>query len=447
MNSALETTVMLAQDSKVEPTVAIFGLGFVGLPLALSFSMRGARVIGVDVISELVDELHEGVTHHKEAYQGKPIQAILAEELEAGRFTATTDANQALSQADAVIVTVGIPVAGGRPNFSYLTAVCETIAQNLRTGMTVIIRSTVVPGTTETLLRSILEATGLVAGVDFYLAYASERIAEGRAFHEFENIPCLVAGIDEVSTQRAMEVLGVVTKAQLVAGSSIRAVELTKVIENVQRDVNIAMIQEFARLAERLNIDIFEVIQMANTHPRVKLLEPGPGVGGYCIPNALHYMAPKAQELGVNLEIATAARRINEGVPSFVVELVAQAAGPVTSAKSPTVGVIGLAMKDNSNDDRLSPAIRVVELLQQSGYIIQAYDPAVSTTYPYKVASLDACVAGADAVVVLTRQQGVTPEVILAALADAGQPVGLVDTRNVFAAGTVFPANVTFTKL
>jgi nucleotide sugar dehydrogenase len=242
-------------------------------------------------------------------------------------------------------------------------------------------------------------------------------------------------------------VLWIVTKAQLVAGTSIRAVELTKVIENVQRDVNIAMIQEFARLAERLDIDVFEVIRMANTHPRVKLLEPGPGVGGYCIPNALHYLAPKAEELGVNLEIASAARRINEQVPEFVADLVARAAGPVTSDRTPVVGVIGLAMKDNSNDDRLSPAIRVVELLQKRGYVIQAYDPAVPTAYPYKVDSLAACVAGARAVVILARQQGLTPEAILDVLATVTQPIGLVDTRNLFAAGTVFPANVSVNKL
>jgi nucleotide sugar dehydrogenase len=190
---------------EVQPTVAVFGLGFVGLPLALSFSMRGARVIGVDVLKELVAELNEGVTHHREAYQGKPIQTVLTEELKVGRFSVTTSAEQALSEADVVIVTVGIPVLDGRPMFSHLADVCKTIVQGLRPGMTVIIRSTVVPGTTESIIRSILESTGWTAGEDFFLAYASERIAEGRAFHEFEHVPCLVAGINEVSTQRAMD--------------------------------------------------------------------------------------------------------------------------------------------------------------------------------------------------------------------------------------------------
>lgn len=442
-----EREVVGRSQPKEQLTVAVFGLGFVGLPLALSFSMRGARVVGVDVVEELVAQLTQGVTHHREAYEGKPIQNILAEELDAGRFAVTTNAAAALAEADAVIVTVGIPVAGGEPNLNYLTGVCETIGQGLRPGMTVIIRSTVVAGTTENVLRPILESTGLIAGRDFYLAYASERIAEGRAFHEFENLPCLVAGINEASAEHAKAVLGIVTKAPLVLGSSIRAVELTKAIENAQRDVNIAMIQEFARLAERLDIDIFEVIQMANTHPRVKLLEPGPGVGGYCIPNALHYLTPAAEQLGVSLELATTARRINENVPEFVADLVAKAAGPVTADEAPVVGVIGLAMKDNSNDDRLSPAIRIVELLQARGYTIQAYDPAVPTAYPYKVSSLAECVSGADAVVVLARQQGITTESILEALASAGQRVGLVDTRNLFGPGTVFPANVSFSKI
>lgn len=294
--------------------VAVFGLGFVGLPLALSFSLRGCNVTGVDVLAELADELNRGITNHLESFHNIGIREILQSKFMDDTFRATTNPMTALDTCNNFIVTVGIPVKDGKHDMSHLEAVCKTIANGLKRGDTVVIRGTMIPGTTEEFILPLLEESGYKAGTDFYLAYASERIAEGRAFEEFENMPSLVAGINEKSALRAKRLLGIVTKAPIHIASCIKVVETAKVMENVQRDVNIAMSQEFARFCEGLGIDVFEVIELANTHKRVNLLYPGPGVGGYCLPNAMYYLKPKAEELGVSIDLLKTARKINDDV-------------------------------------------------------------------------------------------------------------------------------------
>ncbi|HBX48274.1 MAG TPA: nucleotide sugar dehydrogenase, partial [Clostridiaceae bacterium] len=185
-----------------------------------------------------------------------------------------------------------------------------------------VIRSTVIPGTTEEIILPALEEEShMKAGKDFFLAYSSERIAEGKAFEEFAYMPTVVAGINSESAKRAKELLSVVCKTEIITASCIKVVETSKVFENVQRDVNIAMVQEFARFCEAIGIDTFEVVNVANTHKRVKLLTPGPGVGGYCIPNAYYYIEPKAKEAGVSLDILKLCRHKNEMLPETIVDM------------------------------------------------------------------------------------------------------------------------------
>ena len=298
--------------------VAMFGLGFVGLPLALSFSMRGCQVIGVDIDEELVSQLNQGQSHHLESYEGRGIEDILREQLDAGRFRAVTDGRIAMQECDHIIVTVGIPVEKQAHDMKPLLSVCHTIGQGLKKGDLVLIRSTVIPGTTREVILPILEEeSGLKAGQDFDLAYSSERIAEGRAFHEFEHMPAALAGWDEEATRRAFELISIVTKAPITQASCMEVVETSKVMENISRDVDIAMSNEFALFCKSMGIDIFEVVAVANTHQRVNLLTPGPGVGGYCLPNALYYLLPKAQELDVPLRLLTTARQVNDDMPAM----------------------------------------------------------------------------------------------------------------------------------
>jgi len=419
------------QLNPAEVKIAIFGLGFVGLPLALSYALRGCTVVGVDVDRNLIDQLNRGITHHLEKYRETPIQEVLAEQLDNGRFKATANPQEALDQCNNFIMTVGIPVIDGRHDFSHIDSCARTIASGIKKSDLVLVRSTMVPGMTRSYVKPILEESGLRAGDDFYLAYSSERIAEGKAFDEFENMPALISGINDSSREKAAQLMGVVTK-ELHMASSMEVVESAKVMENISRDVNIAMVNEFARFCEGLGIDIFEVIKLANTHKRVKLLTPGPGVGGYCIPNALHYLTPKADDLGVPLKLLRTARRINEDIPAFVVSLVSKNL-PVP-AKKAKVAVLGIAMKDYSSDDRLSPALEIIKLLEMSGMKVAAFDPAVPSKYTYKVDSLEDAVSDAHAVLVLAKQNGIgytNFKLFRNLMSKAGQPV-IVDTKNLY---------------
>lgn len=387
--------------------VAVFGQGYVGLPLSLSFAFRGCSVIGVDVVDNLVRDINNGITHHTESFEGKSIQEILKEQLMLNNFQATTNGESAVEKCNNIIVTVGIPVINGKHNLRDLEECIIHIGRKLKKGDLVIIRSTVIPGTTNEKLMPILEKeSGMKAGEDFYLAYSSERIAEGRAFDEFAYMPTVVGGINEESAKRASSLLSIVCKTDVIIASSIEIVEASKVFENVQRDVNLAMVQEFARFAQGMNLDIHEIVRVANTHKRVNLLSPGPGVGGYCIPNAYHYLEPKAEELGVSLDILRLCREKNSRLPEVMVNLFEREL--VKSGKSITgarVGVLGIAMKDYSNDDRLSPPIEIIKILENRGVTVFAYDPAVPTQYDFKITNLEDALKDKDGIMVLAKQK------------------------------------------
>lgn len=387
--------------------VAIFGQGYVGLPLSLSFAFRGCEVYGVDVASALVEDINNGITYHTEEFEGKTIQRILAEQLESGNYRATTTSEKVYEVCNNIIVTVGIPIRDGVHDLSDLTNCVRDIGRHLKKKDLIIIRSTVIPGTTEELLLPILEKeSGLTAGEDFFLAYSSERIAEGNAFNEFAFMPTVVAGVNQLSGEKARELLQIVCKTDVIIASNIKIVETAKVFENVQRDVNIAMVQEFARFTEALGIDIHEVVKAANTHKRVNLLSPGPGVGGYCIPNAYYYLSPKAEELKVELDLLKLSRLKNSKLPEMMADILeTELSNAGKELKMCKIGILGLAMKDYSNDDRISPPIHIINILQKRGAKVFAFDPAVPTEYPYKVKELDEAIVGMDGIVVLAKQK------------------------------------------
>ncbi len=393
-------------ESDLNKKVCIFGQGFVGLPLTLSFAFRGCKTIGVDVEDILVENTNKGVTYHTEKFMDITIQDILQMQLKNGRYKATTDGAKAVRKCNNIIVTVGIPIKDEEYIMDYLESACKIIGKNLKKDDLVIIRSTVIPGTTEDFIMPILEKESrMKAGEGFHLAYASERIAEGNAFDEFANMPTLVGAVNEKSLNRAAEFLAIVCKAEIVKASCIKAVETSKVFENVQRDVNIAMSQEFARFAEGLGIDIFEVVKLANTHERVNLLTPGPGVGGYCIPNAYHYIAPKAEKMDVDMSLLKLAREKNSVMPEFIANKVQELLWKQhKDIKDCKIAILGLAMKDYSNDDRISPPIDICKLLIERGAKVRAFDPVVPTNYDFKVNSQEESLKCADAVLILTKQ-------------------------------------------
>jgi UDP-N-acetyl-D-mannosaminuronic acid dehydrogenase len=386
----------------------------------------------VDVNEELVEEINSGVTWHQESYRGEGIKSILRRELAAGRFRAVARPETAMAACDNIIITVGLPVKDGVPYAGYLEDCVRSVSAGLKRGDLVVVRGTLVPGMTRGLVLPLLEESGLKSGEDFDLAYSSERIAEGRAFEEFENMPGLVSGYRPGASLRARELLSVVTKAELTAASSFEVVETAKVVENISRDVNIALVNELARFTKAMGIDIFEVITLANTHKRVSLLAPGPGVGGYCIPNALHYLTPRAGELGVELELMGTARRVNEEMPAHVVSLVMKKLRvPPSGAR---VAVLGIAMKDYSSDDRCSPAHRIINLLERAGVGVRAFDPAVPSRYRFSVDRLEDALGGAHGAVLLARQEGMnfTDLENFIRLMDGSEPF-VIDAKNILA--------------
>lgn len=388
-------------------SLAVFGLAYVGLPLSLSYAMKGVKVYGIDISEGLVNNLKAGITHLYENHKGKPITEILKKCLENEKFIPSTDADEALRMCDKFIITVGIPSNGEHLNFEPLQSACATVSQGLKKDDTVVIRGTVVPGTTEEKLIPILEKSGLKAGDDFHLVFCPERISEGNAFEEFENIPVIISGINSISIDMGREIIKILSGAEPIAVSSIKTAETAKVVENIHRDLNIAMINQLAEFCRRLGIDVFEFIEAVNTHPRVHLLKPGPGVGGYCIPNALHYLKPKADELNANIKLLSVAREINNNVPLNIakeIRMLINASGK--DAAKAKVAILGIAMKDNCSDDRQSPVINIIYHLKAMGIDVSAYDSCVAAGYDFKTDSLEDCIRQADLMLIAALQPG-----------------------------------------
>lgn len=414
--------------------ITVIGLGFVGLPLSLSFAMKGHQVTGLDINEDLVADLNQGKTNCMEQYHGRPARDILQQALNQGAFKATTSYREASADSSSFIVTVGLPVYEENPSLDFLETASINLGSVLCRGDLVLIRSTVVPGTTEERVVPLLEkGSGLTAGKDFYVGYSSERIAEGKAFDEFENMPTVVGGIDKESAEKSAALLRLISKAEIFIASDIKVVETAKVFENVSRDVNIALANQFAQFCQAIGIDTLETFQIANTHKRVNLLMPGPGVGGYCLPNAYFYLKPKHLELDIDMPLLRTARSVNDEVPlriaAKVVEMLAQEG---KYAVGSVAAVLGLAMKDYSNDDRISPAHAVCQALAEAGLEVRAYDPVVGTDAAYAVETLRDAVTGADALVVLAKQKAFEDLDLEAVKGSMNKGPVLVDTKHLF---------------
>lgn len=395
-------------ESQAWPTIAVVGVGFIGLPLAMSYTLRGCRVIGIDINAAHVNRLTQGVTESVEAYEGQLLESYLQTALSRKLFWATTDYAEAAQEASVYIVTVGIPIYGGQPSYDAIDAATQSLAQVVKPGDLILYRSTHVPGSVrERLVPMLQKLSPYEIGAQVHVAYAPERVAEGRAMEEFQTVDVLVGGIDEASLAHAIEVLRVINRAQL-HPTSIDLAETTKVIENVQRDVNIAMVQEIAKFTQAAGLPTAELVRLANTHPRVNLLIPGAGVGGYCIPNAYYYLEHKARSMGLHLPILATARQTNDDVPASMLDRIADQRGwPQADWSGRKVAVLGLAMKNFSNDDRISASIALIDKLMQRGAAVSAYDPLVPhEKYPaFGVSSLAKAVEAADVIIVTIRQQ------------------------------------------
>ena len=353
--------------------VAVIGLGYVGLPLATAFARAGFRITGVDVDQRKVDSVTAGRSYIPDVPDDD-----MAPHVQSGRLTATRDYD-VLREVDAMFICVPTPYDAQRaPDLSYIEAASYGIRPRMRPGQLIVLQSTTYPGTTEEVVQVILEKSGLKAGVDFYLAFSPERIDPGNKQWSAYNTPKVVGGITPECTQLAAELLRQMG-APVHPVSSPRAAELTKLLENTFRAVNIALVNELALLAERMGIDFWEVIEAAKTKPFGFMpFYPGAGVGGHCIPVDPYYLSWKAREYDYYAEFIELAGEVNQAMPYHVVDLVCEALSlrgkPLRGAR---VLVLGVAFKPGIDDARNSPAERVIELLLCRGAVVRYHDPYV----------------------------------------------------------------------
>lgn len=353
--------------------VAVIGLGYVGLPLAAGFARAGYPVLGLDVDQRKIDALNAGRSYIQDVDS-----ADVAAVVQAGRFVATNDYDR-LRDVEAIFICVPTPFdAMKAPDLIFIEQAAQGIAPRLRAGQLVILQSTTYPGTTEEFVQPILEASGLKAGSDFYLAFSPERINPGDTHFTVENTPKVVGGLTPRCAELARSLL-----AQLFAHvhvvSSPRAAEMTKLLENIFRSVNIALVNELALLSERMGIDLWEVIAAAKTKPFGFMpFYPGPGVGGHCIPVDPYYLSWKAREYDFYTKFIELAAEVNQAMPYHTVDLAAEALSrqgkPLDGAG---VLVLGVAFKRDIDDARNSPAERIIELLLGRGAIVTYSDPYV----------------------------------------------------------------------
>jgi UDP-N-acetyl-D-glucosamine dehydrogenase len=405
--------------------VGVIGLGYVGLPLAVEFARAGFTVTGFDVDAGKIMQINAGLSYIPDVPSDD-----LAAQVRAGKLNATTDMAQ-LGEMDAVDICVPTPLRKTKdPDLSYIVRAVEAVAATLKRGQLVILESTTYPGTTDEVVQPMLEAKGMKADVDFFLAFSPERVDPGNQRFTTKNIPKIVGGVGDSSTKTAAALYGA-TVETVVPVSSTRVAEMVKLLENTFRAVNIGLVNEIAQMSHKMDIDVWEVISAAKTKPFGFMpFYPGPGLGGHCIPIDPFYLSWKARQSGFECRFIELAGQVNGSMPGFVVDRVIDALNDVRKAVNGSrIHVYGVAYKRDVGDMRESPALDIIELLTRRGAEISYSDPWVPTlregTHAFEaVPEADALRRRPDCVVICTEHSAFDWN----ALVDSGVPI--VDTRD-----------------
>jgi UDP-N-acetyl-D-mannosaminuronic acid dehydrogenase len=382
--------------------ICVLGLGYIGLPTASTFATHGLRVVGVDINLHVIETLQKGIIHIHEP----SLQAVVESALTSGNLTISLQPEE----ADAFLIAVPTPFyedqhgefEGRKYRLADMRAVIsatEAIVPYLRKGNLVVLESTSPPRTTVDLIKPILERSGLKAGVDFYLCYSPERVLPGQILRELIENTRVIGGITPESAEAGCALYATFVKGEILATDATTA-EMVKLMENTTRDVNIAIANEFARLAEKFGVDVWEAISLANRHPRINILSPGPGVGGHCISVDPWFFVETAPEL---TPLIYNARQVNDGQPQFVVEKVRRALGSLNGKR---IAALGLAYKPDVDDLRESPATEVVHLLQKEGALVHVWEPFKPNAQMPGInmaPSLDSAIQEADLILLLVK--------------------------------------------
>ena len=410
-----------------EATLGVIGLGYVGLPLAVEKAKAGFKVFGFDVQKEKVDMVNAG--HN---YIGDVVNEDLKALVDAGMLVATTDFADA-ARCDCVCICVPTPLdAHQQPDISYVRSSTESIMPYVHKDMLVVLESTTYPGTTEELVKPILERSGLKCGVDFYLAFSPERVDPGNLIYKTKNTPKVVGGCTPECTEVAAAMYETVLEAPVYKVSSPAIAEMEKILENTYRNVNIGLINELAILCDRMGIDIWEVVDAAKSKPYgFQAFYPGPGLGGHCIPLDPYYLSWKAREYGFHTSMIEASMMVNDRMPEYCVDRAARILNRQKKSINGTkVLILGVAYKQDIDDFRESPAISVIQELQKRGAEVEYFDPWVPK-FRRGALSMESLpeltekvVADADMVIITTAHTNVDYELV------ARSAKTIFDTKN-----------------
>jgi UDP-N-acetyl-D-glucosamine dehydrogenase len=390
--------------------IGIVGLGYVGLPLAVSFAEAGHDVVGLDLDVRKTEAIAKGDSY---------IEDVSSQRLVAvsDRFTATTRYAD-LSKTDAVIVAVPTPLTENRePDLGALAGSAVSLAGVLQHGQLIVLESTTYPGTTRERFVPLLEESGLKAGRDFHVAFSPERVDPGRTDYTLRNTPKIVGGLTEACRERALAMYSEVCDA-LVPVSTLEAAELTKLLENIFRTVNIALVNELAMLCDRMAIDIWEVVDAASTKPYGFMrFEPGPGMGGHCLPVDPFYLAWRAREFDTPTEFIELAGEVNQRMPYFCVDKIIDALNTHSKAvRGSRIAILGVSYKAGVGDMRESPALKILTLLRDRGADLVYHDPHVAelSEFDLRSVSLEQALDGADCAVIVTAHPSLDVDQVLA---------------------------------
>jgi UDP-N-acetyl-D-mannosaminuronic acid dehydrogenase len=368
--------------------ICVVGLGYIGLPTAAMFALSGHQVVGVDVNQKVVEKLNRGEVHIEEPGLDKVVKNMV----DAGKIVAKT----APEESDVFIIAVPTPNNDDKYkscDLSYVLAATESIIPFLKKGNTIIVESTIAPRTTDDFVKPMIENAGFEVGQDVYLAHCPERVLPGKIMEELIHNNRIVGGCTSKCAEKAAEVYRSFVKGEILI-TDAKTAEMSKLMENTFRDVNIALANELVKVCNSLDINALEVIRLANKHPRVNLHQPGPGVGGHCLAVDPYFIIEKAPELA---RIISLARETNNSMPHYVVSKVKQLTEDIENAK---IAVLGITYKGNIDDMRESPAIEVIELLEKEGFEIAIHDPHVETN-ELELVSLNKAVKDADMILIL----------------------------------------------
>jgi UDP-N-acetyl-D-glucosamine dehydrogenase len=418
-------TTLLDRIQQKQARIGVIGLGYVGLPLAVEFAHAGFSVTGFDVEANKTSQINAG-----KSYIPDVAAADVSAMVQAGRLRATTDVSE-LGSMDAIDICVPTPLRKTKdPDLSYVVLAVEAVAATLRTGQLVILESTTYPGTTDEVVQPMLEAKGLKADVDFFLAFSPERVDPGNQQFTTKTIPKIVGGVGPASTAAAAALYGT-TVDTVVPVSSTRVAEMVKLLENTFRAVNIGLVNEIALMCHKMDIGVWEVIDAAKTKPFGFMpFYPGPGLGGHCIPIDPYYLSWKARQNGFECRFIELAGHVNASMPQFVVERVVDALNTVRKPiNGSRIHLVGVAYKRDVIDMRESPALDVLELLTKRGAELTYSDPFVSELrhggHTLTSIDLETAIAGRpDCAIICTDHSGFDYD----SLVNSGTLI--VDTRN-----------------